>query len=183
MRNRNLWPRSVGVFAGLAAVLGGTQLGAAAALDPASGFSSAPEAAQTVVADELAPPTDDPAAVAEYLKLLEEYRATSTSARGVADLAVGPCLSRAIPNTVPEGKRVSVYRTSGASYTVCVNAAQAVYENEYKALVSAFYEGQKWRDQLVCHIANAWDKKPWNLDAWRPNVGYAATVAAGCNPN
>ncbi len=77
---------------------------------------------------------------------------------------------------------MSVYRKSTAPFTVCVNAAQSVYDNEYKPLVAASYEGQKWRDQLVCHIANAWNKTPWNLDSWRPNVGYNATVAASCNP-
>src|SRR5699024_709542 len=25
-------------------------------------------------------------------------------------------------------------------------------------------------------------KKPWNLDSWRPDVGYAKTVAKLCNP-
>jgi hypothetical protein len=55
---------------------------------------------------------------------------------------------------------------------------------DYKTLVAAQYEGQKFRDQLVCHWANVGSaKSPWNLDSWRPNVGYAATVAALCNPN
>ncbi|WP_243398974.1 DUF2599 domain-containing protein [Cryobacterium zongtaii] len=57
----------------------------------------------------------------------------------------------------------------------------AVFD-DYKTWVSATYEGQKFRDQLICHVANAQGKSPWNLDAWRPNVGYAATVAALCNP-
>lgn len=42
------------------------------------------------------------------------------------------------------------------------------------------------RDQFYCH----WDfarlvepaKTSWNLEAWRPDVGYAATVQAECNP-
>lgn len=54
--------------------------------------------------------------------------------------------------------------------------------NEDKPLEAGTYEGQKWRDQLVCRIANAWDQTPWNLDSWRPNVGHAATVFAKCNP-
>lgn len=53
----------------------------------------------------------------------------------------------------------------------------------YYALVPSAYEGQKYQDQLVCHWANAgYLKVPWNLDSWRPNVGYAATVLAACNP-
>ncbi|HPY25050.1 MAG TPA: DUF2599 domain-containing protein [Mycobacterium sp.] len=45
-------------------------------------------------------------------------------------------------------------------------------------------ESQKYRDQLICHVWNAARVKvPWNLDSWRPNVGYNATVLALCNPN
>lgn len=38
------------------------------------------------------------------------------------------------------------------------------------------------RDQLVCHVTFAPDKSAWFLEPARPAVGYAATVAAGCNP-
>jgi hypothetical protein len=37
-------------------------------------------------------------------------------------------------------------------------------------------------DQLECHIAFAPNKAMWNLETWRPNVGYAATVLHECNP-
>ncbi|PQZ48523.1 hypothetical protein CQ040_20190 [Microbacterium sp. MYb54] len=57
------------------------------------------------------------------------------------------------------------------------------YYVEYKLWVNATYTGQKYRDQLVCHVANAPTKTPWNLDSWRPNVGYNLTVLALCNPN
>jgi hypothetical protein len=53
----------------------------------------------------------------------------------------------------------------------------------YFAIVPSAYEGQKYQDQLVCHWVNAgYAKVPWNLDSWRPNVGYTATVLAACNP-
>jgi hypothetical protein len=53
----------------------------------------------------------------------------------------------------------------------------------YDALVPAAYRGNKYHDQLVCHWVNAgYVKVPWNLDSWRPDVGYPATVAALCNP-
>lgn len=53
----------------------------------------------------------------------------------------------------------------------------------YDALVPSTYEANKYHDQLVCHWVNAgYAKTPWNLDSWRPDVGYAATVAALCNP-
>lgn len=37
-------------------------------------------------------------------------------------------------------------------------------------------------DQLVCHVQFAPAKATWNLEPRRPVVGYAATVAAACNP-
>lgn len=38
------------------------------------------------------------------------------------------------------------------------------------------------RDQLTCHVRFASAKAAWYLEPARPAVGYAATVAAGCNP-
>lgn len=37
-------------------------------------------------------------------------------------------------------------------------------------------------NQLRCHAVFAALKPRWDLETWRPNVGYAATVAALCNP-
>ncbi|MCR8931171.1 MULTISPECIES: DUF2599 domain-containing protein [Pseudomonas] len=37
------------------------------------------------------------------------------------------------------------------------------------------------RHQLICHMAIARDKPQWNLEPWRPDVGYAKTLEAGCN--
>jgi hypothetical protein len=55
--------------------------------------------------------------------------------------------------------------------------------NAYNALVPSAYEANKYHDQLVCHWANAgYLKVPWNVDSWRPDVGYPATVLAACNP-
>ena len=40
------------------------------------------------------------------------------------------------------------------------------------------------KDQALCH----WDtiarikKSTWNLETWRPDVSYARTIAALCNP-
>jgi hypothetical protein len=42
------------------------------------------------------------------------------------------------------------------------------------------------RDQFRCHVEFARiaepDKPSWNLELWRPDVGYLATVLAQCNP-
>jgi hypothetical protein len=37
------------------------------------------------------------------------------------------------------------------------------------------------RHQLICHLAIARDKPEWIIEPWRPDVGYANTLAAGCN--
>ena len=38
------------------------------------------------------------------------------------------------------------------------------------------------RDQFDCHSLGATDKATWNLEPWRPDVGFLATAAARCNP-
>lgn len=38
------------------------------------------------------------------------------------------------------------------------------------------------RDQLLCHLLGAPDKETWNLEPWRPDVGFLGVVAAECNP-
>jgi hypothetical protein len=37
-------------------------------------------------------------------------------------------------------------------------------------------------NQLRCHATFASNKPVWDLEAWRPNVGYADTVLHACNP-
>lgn len=37
-------------------------------------------------------------------------------------------------------------------------------------------------NQLKCHAVFAPRKPLWNLEAWRPDVGYADTVLHACNP-
>jgi Protein of unknown function (DUF2599) len=37
-------------------------------------------------------------------------------------------------------------------------------------------------DQLRCHAAFAAQKPTWDLESWRPDVGYTKTVLAACNP-
>jgi hypothetical protein len=38
------------------------------------------------------------------------------------------------------------------------------------------------KDQFRCHVGFAFNKPTWDLDEWRPDVGYVKTVAARCNP-
>ncbi|ROS76523.1 DUF2599 domain-containing protein [Cellulomonas sp. PhB143] len=37
-------------------------------------------------------------------------------------------------------------------------------------------------DQLECHALGATDKASWNLEPWRPDVGFVDTALARCNP-
>ena len=96
----------------------------------------------------------------------------------VADPAVkGSYISKVKINTVKQGKVVAVYPKNSWSLTGFGN-----YWAEYKLYVSSTYEGKKYYNQLLCHRDFAPFKTTWNLDSWRPNVSYAATVAALCNP-
>lgn len=36
--------------------------------------------------------------------------------------------------------------------------------------------------QLRCHVLGAPDKESWNLEPWRPDVGYTQYLLARCNP-
>lgn len=76
---------------------------------------------------------------------------------------------------------VSVYPAPNVNWS---RLARSTGVQAYNNIVPSTYESQKYHDQLVCHwVAAGYFKTPWNLDSWRPNVGYPATVAAGCNPN
>jgi Protein of unknown function (DUF2599) len=45
---------------------------------------------------------------------------------------------------------------------------------------------QGMRDQYICHVqivsVRAPNRPTWNLDEWRPNVGYVQTINSSCNP-
>ncbi len=46
-----------------------------------------------------------------------------------------------------------------------------------------WYNVQGLFHQYDCHYSFVWAiKTQWNIEPWRPNVGYSATVQAGCNP-
>ena len=87
--------------------------------------------------------------------------------------------TKVVQNSGAQGTYISVYP---AQIKWNAYSGDTIYAN-YRALVPSAYQGNKWRDQLVCHAANVgiW-KAPWNLDSWRPDVGYTRTVLAGCNP-
>ncbi|KPA92007.1 MULTISPECIES: DUF2599 domain-containing protein [Pseudomonas] len=43
-------------------------------------------------------------------------------------------------------------------------------------------DGGGMRRQLICHLAIARQKAPWNLEPFRPDVSQQAAIDAGCNP-
>ena len=57
-----------------------------------------------------------------------------------------------------------------------------------KALAKGWsgFDRNNIKDQYLCHfdarLVTAF-RSTWNLESWRPNVGYWATVRAGCNPS
>ncbi|MBK8755937.1 MAG: DUF2599 domain-containing protein [Actinomycetales bacterium] len=58
--------------------------------------------------------------------------------------------------------------------------AEAVWQAVLRVRPDADTPGM--HDQLVCHVEFASTKGAWYLEPARPDVGYAATVAAACNP-
>ena len=60
----------------------------------------------------------------------------------------------------------------------------AVAEEAWRRVTAAVPEAASagMRDQFVCHAQFATSKDAWYLEPARPAVGYARTVAAGCNP-
>ena len=68
------------------------------------------------------------------------------------------------------------------------NITTALKETTWAAVYNYFHTESYWdnsegmRQQYLCHVDFAKYENNWNLEPWRPNVGYNATVAAGCNP-
>ncbi|BBP64709.1 hypothetical protein PHLH5_22500 [Pseudomonas sp. Cab53] len=74
--------------------------------------------------------------------------------------------------------------------TECGRAIQSNQTNaEYAELVQKFGNDWQWkyhdgggmRRQLVCHLAIARSKTPWNLEPYRPDVSHEVSIQNGCN--
>ena len=89
-----------------------------------------------------------------------------------------------VENT-PQGERVHVHHKGGRNYPNNAATTDKLHNemwDEYKRKTPAHLHGQNMHDQLSCHVSNAGFKDPWNLESWRPDVGYNKTVLARCNP-
>ncbi len=75
-------------------------------------------------------------------------------------------------------------RANAGSYLVGTYDWNELYSKYKNKGLNTNLDGM--RDQLICHqqvVAVVSPRKAtWNLDEWRPNVSYAQTVNASCNP-
>ncbi|MFC4372684.1 DUF2599 domain-containing protein [Nocardia halotolerans] len=83
-----------------------------------------------------------------------------------------------------DGARLRVFPTEAGRNTAAPGTDEAAWQ-EVLAL-DAGADAPGMRDQFICHWVWARmvapDKPSWNLEPWRPAVGYSATVSANCNP-
>lgn len=86
--------------------------------------------------------------------------------------------------TNEDGPRLQVFPTEAGRYTKAPGTDELAWREILARDPGADTPGM--RDQFVCHWVWARmvqpDKPSWNLEPWRPDVGYQATVQANCNP-
>ncbi|MGW5452653.1 DUF2599 domain-containing protein [Nocardia sp. NPDC003979] len=150
------YPVAVAVFAALAVAGCGSQEAEQAAPTTVAPTTTAQRTAVT-----LAPSTTtvDPYA---GLPLIDEVRWTSNV----------------------DGARLLVFPTVAGRKTAAPGTDEAAWREVLALDPTADSPGM--RDQFLCHWVWARmvapDKTSWNLEPWRPAVGYSATVSANCNP-
>lgn len=75
-------------------------------------------------------------------------------------------------------------RSLAGSYVAGVYGWRELYQKRRNSGLNTNLDGM--RDQYICHqqivAIRAPRRATWNLDEWRPNVSYAQTVNASCNP-
>ncbi|MCX4091677.1 DUF2599 domain-containing protein [Nocardia sp. alder85J] len=84
----------------------------------------------------------------------------------------------------PDGSRLHVYPTAAGRTDWVPTALDRAWGEVLTMAPDADTPGMY--DQFTCHWQwarlAAPSKPSWNLEPWRPAVGYEATVAASCNP-
>ncbi|WP_253787639.1 DUF2599 domain-containing protein [Nocardia amikacinitolerans] len=83
-----------------------------------------------------------------------------------------------------DGRRLLVFPSEAGRRTTYPGSDERAWQEVLAHSPAADAPGM--RDQFICH----WDwarlvqpnKPSWNLEPWRPAVGYPATVQASCNP-
>lgn len=110
-------------------------------------------------------------------------RATGTAADGAVVVGGGAVVSADWADRGDEGGLSLVVvprdwvRTAGEAGVEAVWSALAARTD-----LGADAVAPGMRDQLGCHALGAPDKASWNLEPWRPDVGFVATLTARCNP-
>jgi hypothetical protein len=82
----------------------------------------------------------------------------------------------------PQGMRLIVTPTSCGRRTAASSSAPAFAEAIRRGGRGAPHYRSLYF-QFICHANFAADKPTWDLEAWRPDVGLAATILARCNPD
>jgi hypothetical protein len=83
-----------------------------------------------------------------------------------------------------DGARLLVFPTQAGRHTTFPGSDERAWQEVLAQSADADSLGM--RDQFICHWEWARmvapNKPSWNLEPWRPAVGYQATVQASCNP-
>lgn len=83
-----------------------------------------------------------------------------------------------------DGPRLLVFPTEAGRKTAAPGTEDLAWQEVLALDATAAAPGMQ--DQFRCHWVWARmvapDKPSWNLEPWRPDVGYQATVSANCNP-
>jgi hypothetical protein len=83
-----------------------------------------------------------------------------------------------------DGARLLVFPTQAGRHTTFPGSDERAWQEVLAQSADADSPGM--RDQFICHWEWARmvapNKPSWNLEPWRPAVGYQATVQASCNP-
>jgi hypothetical protein len=83
-----------------------------------------------------------------------------------------------------QGRQLQIFPTPAGRTDTFANASVRAWAEVLVDAPTANTPGMF--DQFLCHwnFARLIDphKTSWDLEPWRPAVGYAATVAAGCDP-
>ncbi|MBF6427807.1 DUF2599 domain-containing protein [Nocardia cyriacigeorgica] len=138
-----------------------------------------PTSTTTAPATTTPPPTTTPAA-----PLGAPAETPLASAPTVDPYAGQPLIDNVVWTENIDGLRLLVHPTPAGRKTTFPGSEERAWQEVLARSPEAGSPGM--RDQFICHWdwarIVAPDKPSWNLEPWRPDVGYLATVEARCNP-
>ena len=130
-------------------------------------------------------PPDSPASSTARLRASAKVTpALPPRTRSVDPDARKALVARVQWTTTSKGRQLQVFPTTAGRTDVFPTAARRAWAEILAHAPNAGTAGMY--DQFLCHWNFARVVEPakpsWNLEPWRPAVGYSATVAALCNP-